>query len=489
MKTLTVTIAFVLIVCLIIITIWPRKKKRKEPDTVISVQPDPAGIWLMKPPLDFQRGFLGSSSQADQVEIEGFNQPLPLEQAVKYNNDEGRAKLRQNANYYDEKIRIADKVYSHGFSHAIRVEPVYRGHWLPGYRRPTTTLLVAPSKLSLKEHKLGDFGITVDLPKNFNEWVEKGWTMSIRDQKDCGGCYTFSVAEVLGMRLSIATGGAFTLNLSPQYILSCFNGLDGISGCGGGIPHLTFQQVQKYGIIPDDVFPFVQSTRKCVPGGGTGESATCKCANLPADACLYKSNEVYSLVQGNPDIINWADIPQSVIEGNVTKMKTDIYLNGPLSVGFQVYEDFYNFIPQSDNVYIANPASGSAGGHAVTIVGWGVEPKTGVEYWIIQNSWGLNWGYSMASVGGPGGGFWNHIIGQNSAFIESYASSAFPDLTVPCVLSALPTHAPDGTKYTWSDWNGEGLHTLRHILELEGLTNTTVYASSPSPNSASSDNL
>ena len=35
--------------------------------------------------------------------------------------------------------------------------------------------------------------------------------------------------------------------------------------------------------------------------------------------------------------------------------------------------------------------SGSAlGGHAVIIIGWGVEE--GVEYWIAQNSWDKNWG-------------------------------------------------------------------------------------------------
>jgi len=31
------------------------------------------------------------------------------------------------------------------------------------------------------------------------------------------------------------------------------------------------------------------------------------------------------------------------------------------------------------------------GGHAVKIVGWGMDQYAG-EYWIVANSWGPNWG-------------------------------------------------------------------------------------------------
>ncbi|VDM78509.1 unnamed protein product [Strongylus vulgaris] len=33
-----------------------------------------------------------------------------------------------------------------------------------------------------------------------------------------------------------------------------------------------------------------------------------------------------------------------------------------------------------------------ARGHAVKIIGWGVEKRTNVSYWLIANTWGSHWG-------------------------------------------------------------------------------------------------
>lgn len=60
--------------------------------------------------------------------------------------------------------------------------------------------------------------------------------------------------------------------------------------------------------------------------------------------------------------------------------------NGPVETGFTVYSDFMSY---RGGIYEQNSYS-ALGGHAVKIVGWGVED--GTDYWIVANSWGPSWG-------------------------------------------------------------------------------------------------
>jgi len=57
-----------------------------------------------------------------------------------------------------------------------------------------------------------------------------------------------------------------------------------------------------------------------------------------------------------------------------------------METSFNVYSDFMNY---KSGIY--KHTSGTLeGGHAVKILGWGVEG--GVNYWICANSWGTSWG-------------------------------------------------------------------------------------------------
>jgi len=57
-----------------------------------------------------------------------------------------------------------------------------------------------------------------------------------------------------------------------------------------------------------------------------------------------------------------------------------------METAFRVYSDFMNY---GSGIYM-HTSGHFEGGHAVKILGWGVEG--GINYWICANSWGPKWG-------------------------------------------------------------------------------------------------
>jgi cathepsin B len=94
-----------------------------------------------------------------------------------------------------------------------------------------------------------------------------------------------------------------------------------------------------------------------------------------------------------------------VIQNNVTAIQQQIMTYGSVVAQFDVYQDFYTY---STGVY--QHVSGSyLGGHAIRMIGWGVENS--VPYWLCANSWGTGWGI---------GGLFKFRRGTNHMGIESY---------------------------------------------------------------------
>merc|ERR1711953_936658 len=96
------------------------------------------------------------------------------------------------------------------------------------------------------------------------------------------------------------------------------------------------------------------------------------------------------------------------------EIKQAIMSGGPVETAFTVYSDFENY---AGGIY--HHISGSeAGGHAVKMVGWGVE--NAVKYWKVANSWNPYWGEK---------GYFRIRRGNNEGGIEDSVVASSPSAT------------------------------------------------------------
>ncbi|XP_023016606.2 cathepsin B isoform X2 [Leptinotarsa decemlineata] len=95
------------------------------------------------------------------------------------------------------------------------------------------------------------------------------------------------------------------------------------------------------------------------------------------------------------------------------QIQLEILKNGPVEAAFHVYTDFYAY---KRGVY-QNYFGQYEGGHAVRILGWGVEK--GTPYWLVANSWNEDWGDK---------GLFKIIRGRNECEIEDDIVAGLPKL-------------------------------------------------------------
>lgn len=108
------------------------------------------------------------------------------------------------------------------------------------------------------------------------DWREKGVVSEVKDQGDCGSCWTFSTTGCLEAHWSIKTGKPPVL-LSEQQLIDCAGAFNNF-GCNGGLPSQAFEYIRyQGGIDKEDYYPYESVEYKCryspdqvgasVPGG------------------------------------------------------------------------------------------------------------------------------------------------------------------------------------------------------------------------------
>lgn len=82
---------------------------------------------------------------------------------------------------------------------------------------------------------------------------------------------------------------------------------------------------------------------------------------------------------GSPAYVDW-------YSGTLEDFKAGLRL-GPLSIAFGAADEFMYY-----DGGIFDGACTSGVNHAMVAIGYGLDDATGLEYIIVRNSWGSNWG-------------------------------------------------------------------------------------------------
>lgn len=208
-------------------------------------------------------------------------------------------------------------------------------------------------------HFMDDYLLTSYLPDSV-DWRVKGVVTNVKDQGQCGSCYSFSNTGALEGVYAIKHGNL--VSFSEQEIVDCsllqYAGPN--EGCNGGQLGPTMDWIGKVGGLCNEAdYPYKSGVSKTV---GSCSKGNCK----PVDGSKVVSHT-------------------NVVPNSDDAMMTALNKQ-PVSVAIQADQMAFQFY--SSGVF--TQSCGTDLDHAVLLVGYG--SLNGVDHYIMKNSWGPSWG-------------------------------------------------------------------------------------------------
>ena len=192
----------------------------------------------------------------------------------------------------------------------------------------------------------------IELPESI-DWRESGAVTIVKNQGDCGSCWSFSTTGSIEGSWAIKYNKLY--NLSEQMLIDC-SGNYGNKGCDGGLMDNSFKYVIDNGLCSENDYPYAAERDFC-------KSGLCKIRVKVRDYSDIKSND------------------EDLLKKVVAKQPVSVAIQANLS-SFHYYK---SGIYQDDNC-------GTQLDHGVLIVGYGTDKQLELDYWIVKNSWSPQWG-------------------------------------------------------------------------------------------------
>ncbi|KAN0003320.1 hypothetical protein ACTFIZ_009470 [Dictyostelium cf. discoideum] len=184
------------------------------------------------------------------------------------------------------------------------------------------------------------------------DWRKKGLVTPVKDQGQCGSCYIFSAVEQI--ETAWIKAGNKPILLSEQQAVDC----DPYDGqCGGGDPYTVYEYFSQVGGVSTNAqYPYTATDGTCV-----------------------------NMSRAVP-VVSYHYVTQGGDENTLIKT---IVNEGPVSICVDASTW------QSYSGGVITTGCGQNIDHCVQVVGLEVDktdPSNPVQYYIIRNSWGTDWG-------------------------------------------------------------------------------------------------
>lgn len=194
------------------------------------------------------------------------------------------------------------------------------------------------------------------------DWRTKDVVTPVKDQGQCGSCWSFSNTGALEGAYALKYGKL--MSFSEQELVDCSNFKNGgpNMGCNGGQISQTMDWIGKNGgLCTESDYPYTSGVTQ---SGGTCNSKSC------------------TVVSGTK-VASHTDVAP-----NSDSAMMDALAAQPVSVGIEA--DQRAFQLYSSGVF--TDSCGTNIDHAVLLVGYGHDDASNLDYYILKNSWGTTWG-------------------------------------------------------------------------------------------------
>jgi len=193
----------------------------------------------------------------------------------------------------------------------------------------------------------------LNLPRYVN-WVEEGAVTEAKNQGGCGSCWAFSAIGAIEGAKFINDGEL--VSLSEQMMMDCDNS---DSSCEGGIMETGFLWEEREGGLcsEDDYVYTAKDSDVCLDSN---------CTEVPG-------THVNSFTR-----LNGGDVKE--LMQSVAIQPTAIAMDAQ-SMEFQFYKDG-----------VFNGTCAQNLDHGILAVGYGTDELSGLDYFLVKNSWGPKWG-------------------------------------------------------------------------------------------------